>query len=144
VTRYLLDTNIVSNAIKPEPSQLLLAWYAEQADDDLFVPSLAVAEIQRGILIMPVGRRRSLLEAWFSSRAGPQAVFAGRILPFDERAGLVWAQLMAEGRSIGRPRNPFDMIIASVAVVNDCVLATDNEKDFWGLDIVNPVRESAG
>ena len=140
MTRYLLDTNIVSNAIKPEPSQALLAWYAEQADDDLFVPSLVVAEIRRGILIMPAGRRRSLLEAWFSSSAGPQAVFAGRILTFDERAGLLWAQLMAEGRSIGRPRNTFDMIIASIAVVNDCVLATDNEKDFWGLDFINPLR----
>ena len=144
MTRYLLDTNIVSNAIKPEPSQALLAWYEEQADSDLFVPSLAIAEIQRGILIMPVGRRRNLLEAWFSSPAGPQAVFAGRILPFDERAGLVWAQLMAEGRSGGRPRDSFDMIIASVAVVNDCVLATDNERDFWGLDIVNPLRRSTG
>ncbi|MEZ2223014.1 PIN domain-containing protein [Rhizobium sp. RCC_161_2] len=144
MTRYLLDTNIVSNAIKPEPSRALLAWYEEQPDSDLFVPSLAVAEIQRGILIMPTGRRRNLLEAWFSSRAGPQAVFAGRILAFDERAGLVWAQLMAEGKAAGRPRDAFDMIIASVAIVNDCVLATDNERDFWGLDIVNPLRRSTG
>jgi predicted nucleic acid-binding protein len=144
VKRYLLDTNIVSNAIKPEPSLALLAWYEEQVDSDLFVPSLAVAEIQRGILIMPAGRKRNLLQAWFSSHAGPQAVFAGRILPFDERAGLVWATLMAEGRAAGRPRDPFDMIIASVAVVNDCVLVTDNERDFWGLDIVNPLRRSTG
>ncbi|MBB4568137.1 PIN domain-containing protein [Rhizobium leucaenae] len=142
--RYLLDANIVSNAIKPEPSLALLAWYTEQLDSDLFVPSLAIAEIQRGILILPVGRKRNLLEAWFSSSAGPQAVFAGRILLFDEHAGLVWAQLMAEGRAAGRPRNSFDMIIASVAIVNDCILVTDNEKDFWGLDIVNPLRRSTG
>jgi toxin FitB len=140
VTRYLLDTNIISNVIKPEPSKALLAWLGAQKDDDLFVASLTVAEIQRGILEKPRGRKRSALDAWFNGPDGPLALFADRILPFDERAALRWARLMAEGRAAGRPRSELDMIVASIAVANDCVVVTDNEKDFVGITFVNPLR----
>jgi predicted nucleic acid-binding protein len=140
VTRHLLDTNIISNVIKPEPSQALLAWLGAQKDDDLFIASLTVAEIQRGILEKPAGRKRSALDAWFSGSEGPRALFAGRILSFDERAGLYWARLMADGKALGRPRSGLDMIIASVAAANDCVMVTDNEKDFADIAFVNPLR----
>ena len=143
MTRYLLDTNIISNVVKPEPSPALLAWLGGQRDDDLYISSLTVAEIQRGILETPLGRKRSALDAWFTGPEGPQALFAGRILPFDERAALVWASLMAEGKSAGRPRNGLDMVIASVADANGCVIVTDNERDFAGLEIVNPLRAGA-
>jgi predicted nucleic acid-binding protein len=66
VTRYLLDTNIISNIVKPEPSASLLDWMADQRDDDLFIASLTVAEIRRGILEAPAGRRREALESWFT------------------------------------------------------------------------------
>lgn len=140
MTRYLLDTNIVSNIVKPEPSQALLAWMGEQKDDDLFIASLTIAEIQRGILEKSPGKKRAALDAWFAGPDGPQALFAGRILPFDERAGLLWARLMAAGKSAGRPRSGLDMIIASVAGANDCVVVTNNERDFAGLEIFNPMR----
>jgi hypothetical protein len=61
-------------------------------------------------------------------------------LAFDERAGLLWARLMAEGKAAGRPRSGLDMIIAAVAATNDCIVVTDNERDFAGLDIMNPLR----
>ena len=140
MSRYLLDTNIVSNVTKPQPSESLVAWMAEQADGDLFISSLTVAEIRRGLLEKPSGKKRKELERWFSGPEGPQALFAGRVLPFDEKAGLVWARLMAEGTERGRPRNPLDMIVAAVAEANDCIVATDNEKDFAGLKIANPLR----
>ena len=140
MSRSLLDTNIISNVTKPVPSEALLAWMAEQADDDLFISSLTVAEIRRGILEKPAGRKRRELERWFSGPEGPQALFAGRVLPFDEKAGLVWARLMAEGTAKGRPRRPLDMIVAAVAETNDCVIVTENERDFAGLKVVNPVR----
>jgi len=140
LTRYLLDTNIISNTIKPEPSPNLVRWFEAQLDDDLFIAASTIAEIQRGILIMPVGRKRDDLEAWFLGGQGPQAYFAGRILPFDENAALIWAQLMAEGRAVGRQRDPMDMLIASAAIANECTIATGNEADFWGLDIINPLR----
>lgn len=144
MTRYLLDTNIISNVVKPQPSESLLAWMAAQRDEDLFIASLTIAEIRRGILEKPRGRKRDALDAWFSGQEGPQALFAGRILSFDDRAGLIWAQLMADGKSAGRPRSGLDMIIAAIAAIagaNECVVVTDNERDFAGLQIVNPLRE---
>lgn len=140
MTRYLLDTNIISNIVKPEPSEALLIWLGAQKDDDLFIASLTVAEIQRGILEKPAGRKREALELWFIGPEGPQALFAGRVLPFDERAGLIWARLMAEGKASGRPRSSLDMIIASIALTNGCVVVTDNERDFADLDFINPLR----
>ena len=140
MTRYLLDTNIISNAVKPQPSEALLVWMSTRYDEDLFIASLTVAEIRRGILEKPGGKKRDALDGWFSGAQGPQKLFAGRILPFDDAAGLIWARLMAEGKVTGRPRNPLDMIIAAVAAANDCVVVTDNEKDFAGLRIFNPMR----
>lgn len=99
--RYLLDTNIISNITRPVPSDRLMAWMAARHDADLFISSLTVAEIRRGVLEMPEGRRRDGLEAWFSGAEGPQALFAGRVLGFDVAAGLIWARLMAEGRARG-------------------------------------------
>jgi toxin FitB len=140
VSRSLLDTNIISNVTKPVPSEALVAWMAKQADDDLFISSLTVAEIRRGILEKPAGKKRRELERWFTGPDGPQSLFAGRVLPFDEKAGLVWARLMADGKAKGRPRNPLDMIIAAVAEANNCLVVTENERDFAGLKIVNPLR----
>ena len=140
VSRHLLDTNIIGNVAKPAPSAALVAWMAEQADEDLFISSLTVAEIRRGLLERPAGKKRKELERWFSGPEGPQALFSGRVLPFDEKAGLVWARLMAYGTAAGHPRSPLDMIVAAVAEANDCVLVTDNERDFIGLKIVNPLR----
>jgi toxin FitB len=140
VTRYLLDTNIISNVTKPAPSAALLVWMEEQADDDLFISTLTVGEIRRGLLEKPKGKKRALLEVWFDGPEGPQALFAGRVLPFDEKASLIWARLMADGTAKGLPRSALDMIIAAVAEANGCVVVTDNEKDFAGLKFVNPLR----
>ena len=138
--RYLLDTNIISNIVKPAPSESLMAWMAEQIDQDLYIASLTVAEIRRGVLEKPAGKRRNRLEAWFAGPEGPQMLFAGRILPFDEKAGLIWARLMADGKAKGQPRSALDTIIAAVAEANACVVVTDNEKDFAGIEVLNPMR----
>ena len=115
-------------------------WWAERRDEDLFIASLTVAEIRRGILERSRGKKRDALDAWFSGPEGPQSLFAGRILPFDDKAGLIWARLMAEGKAAGRPRSALDMIIAAVAGANTCVVVTDNEKDFAGIQFMNPMR----
>jgi predicted nucleic acid-binding protein len=138
--RYLLDTNVISNITKASPSEALIAWMAEQVDDDLYISSLTVAEIRRGVLDKPAGKRRDELERWFSGPEGPQALFAGRVLPFDEAAALLWARLMTEGRAKGRPRSALDTIIAATAAANGCVVVTDNEKDFAGVKTINPLR----
>ena len=143
MTRYLLDTNIIGDAIKPAPSAALATWFAEQIDESLFIAAFTVAEVWRGILEKPSGKRRSALESWFLGADGPRMLFAGRTLAFDEKAGLAWARLMADGTARGRPRSALDMIVASVAEVNGCVIATDNERDFAGLELVNPLRARA-
>jgi predicted nucleic acid-binding protein len=138
--RFLLDTNIISNITKPTPSEALLAWMADQVDQDLYISSLTVAEIRRGVLEKPAGKRRRELETWFSGPEGPQALFAGRVLAFDEKAALAWAKLMADGKAIGRSRSALDTIIAAIAEANDCIVVTDNEKDFEGVNVVNPLK----
>lgn len=140
--RFLLDTNIISNVIKPRPSETLLSWMGDQIDQDLAIASLTVAEIRRGILDLPAGKRRNELDAWFVGPQGPQSLFAGRVFPFDENASLLWAKLMADGKARGRPRSALDTIIAAVAQANGCVVVTANEKDFEGVEILNPMRQA--
>ncbi len=141
MTRYLLDTNIVSEAIKPQPAPTIARWIQRQAGIDLFIATLTIAEIWRDILEMVDGRRRRELETWFAGPEGPQILFAGRILPFDLRAAMEWARIMAEGTAAGRPRSAIDMVIAATAAANQCVVATANERHFQGaVEFINPLR----
>jgi toxin FitB len=140
VTQYLLDTNIISNVTKPTASPALLAWLADQADESLFICSLSIAEIRRGILEMPSGKKRRELENWFSGPEGPQALFRRRVLGFDEKAALEWGRLTAEGTALGRPRSALDMVVAAIAETNNCIVATDNERHFPGVNVFNPLR----
>ncbi len=143
MTRYLIDPNIVSETAKPHIAPPLADWLAQQSDDDLFIATLTLAELWRGVQELPVGRRRAELEQWFSSRNGPQGFFRSRILPFDEKSALVWGGIVAQGRRAGRPRSPLDMIIAAVAATNECVVVTANERHFEGaVEWVNPLRRA--
>jgi len=142
LSRYLLDTKIVSNLIKPAPSVSLMAWLEDQADEDLYISSLNLAEIWSGILELPAGKRRRGLEDWFSGPEGPLEFFRDRVLGFDAEAALIWGRIMSDGVKAGRPRDPIDMIVAAVAEANDCILVTDNEKHFAGLKFIHPMREN--
>jgi toxin FitB len=139
--RFLLDTNILSNLVKPVPSETLVAWMSQQNDGDLHIASLTIAELRRGILLTQAGKRRQQLERWFAGPEGPQGLFVGRVLPFDEAAALVWARMMAKGKTGGQPRSGLDTIIAAVAEVHGCTVVTDNERDFRGVPIINPIRK---
>ncbi len=130
MTRYLLDTNVLSEATKPRPLPAVTDWLGRQSDSDLFISTLTIAEIRRGILEKDSGRKRRELEAWFAGPEGPQLLFQGRVHPFDEEAAVQWARIMAEGTSTGRPRSAMDMIIAATAAAHQCVVATLNERHF--------------
>lgn len=138
---YLLDTNVVSEAVKPRPSSALTNWLGRQSDNALHISTLTVAEVWRGILEKEPSRRRGELEAWFAGPEGPQALFADRVLAFNERAALEWAKLMAEGTIAGRPRSAIDMIIAATAVAHGLTVATANERHFrdTGVPWINPL-----
>ena len=140
MTRYLVDTNIISNLVRPVPTAALVDWMAERANAELFISSMTIAEIWRGVLEKPAGKKRRELEIWFNGPEGPPCLFAGRVLSFDQAAGMIWARLMAEGSARRRPRSGLDMIIAAIAKANDCVVVTDNEKDFADLEFLNPLR----
>jgi predicted nucleic acid-binding protein len=133
MTRYLLDTNIISNATKPLPSQPLTEWMAKQVDDDLFICSLSLAEIYRGILEKPSGKKRRELEHWFKGPEGPQALFRGRVLAFDEEAALIWARLMSQCTLAGGPSSALNMVVAAIGEANECLVVTDDEKHFPGV-----------
>lgn len=139
--RYLLDTNIVSEVVKSRPSPALLEWLGAQPDEMLHISVLVIAEIRRGILEKAPGRRRRELEAWFTGPEGPQTLFAGRVLPFDERAALEWARLMADGTVAGEPRSAVDMIVAATAAARGLTVATANERHFrnTGVPWINPL-----
>jgi toxin FitB len=140
LNRYLLDTNIFGNFTLPEPSPFLRAWLETQTEISLFTTSITLGEIRRGILIMPYGRKRTALETWFYGNEGPEQMLEGRILPFDQKAAFVWAEMMAAGRKEGRTRTAFDTMIAAIAKANDCIVVTDNTKDFSDVETINPVR----
>ncbi len=88
MTRYLLDTNIISNITKLTPSDALMVWMADQADEDLFIASLTVAEIRRGLLEKPAGKKRRELEHWFAGPEGPQALVCGPRTPIRRESGI--------------------------------------------------------
>jgi toxin FitB len=109
---------------------------------DTTTSSLTLAELHRGILEKPPGKKRRELEAWFAGPDGPQILFRGRVLPFDEAAALIWGRLMSEGSATGKPRSFLDMMFAAIAEANSCILVTDNEKHFEGIKLLNPLRTS--
>jgi toxin FitB len=140
VTRFLLDTNIVSDPSKPLPSPALERWLGDQRGEDLFISAWTIAELRRGILLTPHGKRRDALENWYLGPHGPVQLFQGRILAFDEAAADRWAELMIEGQKLGRARSLPDTIIASIAIAQNCVVVTNNERDFWGVPCLNPMK----
>lgn len=144
MTRYLLDTNIISEATKPTPSRAVAAWLQDRIDSELFISAFVIAEMRRGILELPAGKRRNGLESWFEGPNGPGTSFAGRILAFDERAAREWARLMSEGVAGGKPRGALDMIVAATAVANACTVVTLNERHFAGVvPLFNPASDAS-
>lgn len=139
MTRYLLDTNIISDAVKPVPSPKLAKWMIGQNDADLCIAAMSLAEIWRGILLLPLGRKRTGLETWFAGPEGPSQLFRGRIMPFEERAALIWGRLMVDAKTKRMPFDVTDMHIAAVAEANGCVVVTANEADFKLVPYLNPM-----
>jgi len=134
----LLDTNVVSELMRPVSSPTVLAWIAKQFGPHLYTSSITVAEVLYRIEALPHGqRRRELMEG--AERVFAK-VFAGRILVFDEPAARSFSRIAAERRRRGRPIVEMDAQIAAIAQVHDATLATRNTADFanCGVRLVNP------
>jgi predicted nucleic acid-binding protein len=144
VTRYLLDTNILSETQKARPNPGVAEWLGGRTPRELVTCAIVLGEIWQGILELPDGARKQDYLRWFAGRSGPPVVFAGRILPFDDAAALEWGALLAEGRRLGRPRSAIDMQIAAIAKVSGCVLVTRNLRHYASVahvvDVLDPAR----
>lgn len=134
----VLDTNVLSELMRPEPSAAVFAWLAKQPRAALHTTSLNKAEILYGIAALPVGRRRTALAA--AAEAMFDEDFADRVLPFDAAAAVFYAEIVMTRRRRGRPIDAFDAQIAAAARVAGADIATRNIADFTdcGLTVINP------
>lgn len=134
----VLDTNVLSEALKPAPDQTVLQWLADQNRDAVFTTAITQAEILYGVQILPAGRRRSRLQAAVERMFEDE--FHGRILPFDAESALVYPKIVGNRMQLGRPISQFDAVIASVCRSREASIATRNGSDFGdcGLSIINP------
>ncbi len=135
----ILDTNVVSEPMRPSPSPAVLAWLAESHEGGAhFVTTITVAEILFGIELLPRGKRRDRMLA--QAEAVFAEDFAGRVLPFDEDAARAFPEIAIQRRTLGRPIADLDAQIAAIARSRGAFLATRNTGDFegCGIQLVNP------
>ena len=134
----ILDTNVVSELMRPSPSERVVRWIGLQAPASLYTTAIAQAEILHGILLLPAGRKRNLL----ADAAGAmfEVEFGNRVLAFDAPAARVYAEIASDRQRAGRPVSQFDAQIASIARGARATLATRNTSDFegCGVNLVNP------
>ena len=135
--RYLLDTCVLSELVKPGPAPGVMTWMAGRKADELFVSAMTLGELQRGVAKLPLSRRRNELQLWLQQ---VEDGFGERILPFGRDAAHAWAQMCARAEAVGKPMAAFDSIIAATAVEHGLALVTRNVQDFAAapLMLINP------
>ena len=134
----LLDTNILSELMRPAPEPAVEQWLASQPDASVFICAITEAELRYGAALLPSGKRRIALMA--EIKAMLEEDFGGRILPFDSLAAQAFAVLASERRQSGKPISQADAQIAAVARSRGASLASRNVMDFvgCGIDVINP------
>ena len=135
---YVLDTNVVSELMRPEPDPGVEAWVAKRRAAHLFLSATGEAELRYGVAIMPAGRRRDALAAAVDGLVRDD--FAGRVLPFDSAAARAFAGIAAARRGDGRPVCQADCQIAAIAQARGMAVVTRNVRDFedMGIEVADP------
>ena len=134
----LLDTNVLSEVMLLRPERAVMSWIDSQDPDGLWTCTIVVAEVLSGLDLMPTGKRQEQLrekaEFMFST------LFAARIFPFDQAASRVYGSVLRTRKSIGRPIDEMDALIAATALIHGATLATRNTRDFesCGVTLINP------
>jgi predicted nucleic acid-binding protein len=128
-----LDTNIVSQSIKPYPDEKVTRWLSSLPQADAFISVVSILEVRTGIELMPAGRKRIDLESWLVAtiRKG----YAGRILPITEEIADRCGILITRGKKQGALPEQNDALLAATALVHGLKVATLNRKDFARLDV---------
>jgi len=134
----VLDTNVISELLRPEPDARVLSWMGSQPRAELYTTRITQAEILLGLALLPNGKRKAALESAVAAIFAEE--LAGRILPFDGQAAQHYARIAATRRSVGRPIDGFDALIAATALAFDADVATRDIAGFLGCDVplVNP------
>jgi predicted nucleic acid-binding protein len=134
----LLDTNVLSELMKPAPAEAVVRWVAAQPVMSLYTTSVTQAEILHGVMLLPAGRRRSGFEA--AAEAMFREDFGGRVLSFDSDAARPYALIAVARQRAGRPISHFDAQIAAIARAVGAAIATRNVADFdgCGVKVIDP------
>ncbi|HEX3942891.1 MAG TPA: type II toxin-antitoxin system VapC family toxin [Rhizomicrobium sp.] len=134
----ILDTNVVSEPLKREPSAAVLKWLDRQSPATLYLTTISQAELLAGVSALPAGKRRNELQRTISNELLP--LFADRILPFAERSAAAYAQVVTAANAAGNPIHFADAAIGAIALEHNYILATRNERDFKGTSVklLNP------
>jgi predicted nucleic acid-binding protein len=135
----VIDTNVISELVKPRAEPSVVAWMDAQPADLLYTTAVTEAEILFGLAIMPAGRRQAILER--AIEAMFSGLFAGRVLPFDRAAARCYATLATNSRRNGTPVAVADLQIAAIAVARSAsAVATRNTRDFagCGMSVIDP------
>ena len=135
---FVLDTNVVSELMRPAPDPVIESWVAERATSSLFLTAVTEAELRFGLAVMPPGKRRNGLAVGLDRML--ETGFSNRILPFDSGAARAYAGIAAARRRLGRPIAQSDCQIAAIALARGMAVATRNIRDFddMGLEIFDP------
>ena len=130
---FAIDTNVASELMRPEPAPAVAAWIAERHAQEMYLTAVTEAELRYGVAILPVGRRRRMLETAMTRWL--DVGFRERILPFDSAAARAYAEIAADRRQAGRPIGEADCQIAAICRSRGAVLITRNVRDFIGAGI---------
>ena len=136
--KYLLDTCVISELIKPQPNQDVVAWLQSQAESDLYLSVLSFGEIEKGIEKAVNETRKSKLKLWVEEDLKQR--FKGRILAIDLDVCTKWGEIQAKTELLGKPMPSIDGLIVVSALVNNCIMVTRNVKDMQqsGVELFNP------
>lgn len=127
---YLLDTNVVSETLKPKPDPHVLEWMSQRQGVTLYLSVLTIGEIRKGIEAVKSKTQKHRYQDWLEAELS--TYFTGRILPVDRAVAECWGQLMAQAK---RPLPSIDSLLAATAMSKHMTLVTRNTKDFAGLPV---------
>lgn len=138
--KFLLDTNTVSEWVKPRPNAGVIDWMDSIDDDLVFLSVVSLAEVRYGIERLAQGNRRRQLEEWLERELPLR--FEGRILPVDAGIADTWGKIVSSSEAAGRPIAAMDAFLAATAEVHHLTLVTRNVSHFSLLEtVVNPWTE---
>lgn len=131
--KYLVDTCVISEIVKPCPNKLLIEWLEDTPSDQLYLSALTIGEIRKGISKLPGSKKKSKLAEWLHTLIRD---YKDKILSVDLRVAENWGDIQGSAEKKGVKLATIDGLIASIARTHNLILVTRNESDFQGCDIL--------